>query len=804
MSDIKKEFTELRKEYIRKYFGRMNDRQFEGVVTANGPVLILAGAGSGKTTVLVNRIASLIRFGNAYYSDFVPPFINEDTLSRVKTIESGSGDDRIFAVDPVRPWEILAITFTNKAAGELKERISAMLGQEGLDVWAGTFHSVCSRMLRRFSSCLGYTSHFTIYDTDDQKRVMKEVYKQLQYDEKFLPVKGTLSVISRAKDQLITPAEFIRENAADVRLSHIGRAYELYQKQLFNADAMDFDDMIVNTVNMLKSSSEALEYYRNKFKYIMVDEYQDTNHAQYVLVSLLAEGSRNICVVGDDDQSIYRFRGATIENILNFESEYENAKVIRLEQNYRSTQTILDAANAVIANNTARKGKNLWTAGGEGDKITVYTAPDEQGEAAYVVDSILNGVAAGGKYSDNAILYRMNAQSNALENYLARSGVPYRVIGGNRFYDRKEIRDVIAYLNVIANHNDRVRILRIINEPKRGIGATTMANAVEISDVTGVPLFEVLKNAGDYAALSRAAAKLTAFTAVIEELSAKAGEMPLSELFREMLDRTGYMLSLLADGREGADRADNVRELESSIAQYESENEDASLSGFLEEVALVSDIDQFDSEADAVVLMTIHSAKGLEFENVFLVGMEEGIFPGSQSIYGTADDIEEERRLAYVAITRAKKKLYITNSYTRMLYGQTGRNLPSRFLEEVPGELCSVKGTGQRGGSFVSPQFRTGGVMRDGQRFGDTRPLTYAQNMFGGQSHGTSPFKERAPLQGREKASYSIGDRVRHKAFGEGMVLSVSPMGNDTLLEIAFETRGTKKLMANFAKLEKL
>lgn len=801
MSDYKTQFTDLRKSYIRKFFGRMNDRQFEGVVTAEGPVLILAGAGSGKTTVLVNRIASLIRFGNGYYSDFVPPFINEETTAEI--LSGDVSDDRIFAVDPVRPWEILAITFTNKAAGELKERISAMLGDDGLDVWAGTFHSVCSRMLRRFGSCLGYSSHFTIYDTDDQKRVMKEVYKQLRLDDKFLPLRSTLSAISRAKDQLITPEEFLRQNASDVRLSSIGKAYGLYEKMLFEADAMDFDDMIVNTVKMFNTNSEALDFYRRRFKYIMVDEYQDTNHAQYELVRLLAEQSHNICVVGDDDQSIYRFRGATIENILSFESSYENAKVIRLEQNYRSTQTILDAANAVISNNTARKGKNLWTDGGEGEKITVYTAPDERGEASFVVDAILNSVASGGKYSDNAVLYRMNAQSNALENNFARSGIPYKIIGGNRFYDRKEIRDVIAYLNVIANHNDRVRIQRIINEPKRGIGAATVAAALEISDGTDTPLFEVLKNAADYPALSRSAAKLSSFTSMIEALSDKADEMSLTELFREMLDRTGYMTALLAEGKDGADRVDNVRELESSIAQYETENEGAGLTGFLEEVALISDIDQYDTETDAVVLMTVHSAKGLEFENVYLVGMEEGIFPGNQSIYGTPDDIEEERRLAYVAITRAKRKLYITNAYIRMLYGQTGRNLPSRFLEEVPKELCNVKG-GHSGGFPGSVQFRSGGIS-GGRQFGGIKSDHTVSSPFAPRSGESSPFVKKPNKTGTgEKVKYGIGDRVKHKTFGEGMIISASSMGNDTLLEIAFDTKGTKKLMANFARLEKL
>ena len=825
MPTIQEEFINLRQEAIKKFFSRQNDRQFEGITTASGPVLILAGAGSGKTTVLVNRIASLVKFGDAYNSDFVPSFINEETLLHARAMVAAgdfSDDGGIFGVNTAKPWEILAITFTNKAAGELKDRIAAMLGEEsGLDVWAGTFHSTCAKILRRFGDRLGYSSHFTIYDTDDQKRLMKDVYRELQIDDKFLPVKSTLNTISNAKDSLISPDEFSEQNASDVRLSKIARAYKTYQKMLHDADAMDFDDIIVNTVRLLKENPDVLEYYQHKFKYIMVDEYQDTNHALYVLVSTLAEAHRNICVVGDDDQSIYRFRGATIENILSFEEQYRDARVIRLEQNYRSTSIILDAANAVIAHNEARKGKSLWTAEKGGDKISVYTAPDEQAEASYVVDTILNKVAAGGKYCDNAVLYRTNAQSNAIENVMARSGVPYRVIGGHRFYDRKEIKDCIAYLNVIANHGDKVRLTRIVNEPKRGIGDTTVSKAAEIAGMKGTSMFEVFKNAADYPTISRAATKLKEFTEMIEQLSAKIGEVTLVELFDEMLEKTGYMFSLVAEGREGADRVENVKELASSIAQYEKENEQATLSGFLEEVALISDIDQYDADADAVVLMTIHSAKSLEFENVHLVGMEEGLFPGNQSIYGGPEDIEEERRLAYVAITRAKKRLHISNAYTRMLYGQTGRNLPSRFLEEIPKELCDVKGVRGFSGSFGNAEFRFGSSSDNssfGSRLGSSQGS--ARSGFGSASRqqgygvaqrpatgGYSAIKPSFPSSAAPKAkaeSFAVGCRVKHKAFGEGMVLSSTPMGNDTLLEIAFDQKGTKKLMANFAKLEKI
>ncbi len=812
MPDIKNEFITLRKRVIENYFHKMNDRQFEGVVTAKGPVLILAAAGSGKTTVLVNRIASLIKFGDAYSSDFVPPFINEQTISALKNeLESGIISD-VFSVDAAKPWEILAITFTNKAAGELKERIALILDEGAEDVWAGTFHSVCGKMLRRFGDVIGYSPRFTIYDTDDQKRLMKEVYRELGLEDKMIPIKSALNAISRAKDMLIEPEEYIKINNTDVRLSKIGRAYQRYQEMLKKADAMDFDDMIVNTVKMLKESPEALEFYRRRFKYIMVDEYQDTNHAQYVLISTLAAGRNNICVVGDDDQSIYRFRGATIENILNFEDEYRDAKVIRLEQNYRSTSVILDAANAVIANNTARKGKNLWTSKDGGEKIAVYTAPDEQQEARYVADNILNAVSIGGKYSDHAVLYRMNAQSNAIENVFARSGIAYRVIGGHRFYDRKEIRDVLAYLNLIANKADNIRLMRIINEPKRGIGATTVTNVSEIAEQLKMPMLEVMRNAADYPTVARSAAKLGEFVKMIDSLSEFAASATILETFNKMLELTGYADSLLAQGIEGMERLDNVKELASSIAQYEQDHEEPTLSGFLEEIALISDIDQFDSEADAVVMMTIHAAKGLEFNNVYLVGMEEGIFPGNQSIYGTPEDIEEERRLAYVAITRAKEKLFITNSYTRMLYGQTGRNLPSRFLEEVPQSLCNIKNE-QRGFGFSNggPQFRYGsgstrnsygGPDNDRKPFFDDIPIKRSNSFAKPRSSAYNSSAFAKPKAEAAAVAYKVGQRVKHKAFGEGMILSAVPMGNDTLLEVAFDTKGTKKIMANFAKLE--
>ena len=776
------DFLTLRREVIKKYFGRMNDRQFEAVTTVNGPLLVLAGAGSGKTTVLVNRILNLVEFGNAYQSDFIPEISDadikwgEDYLNGVSDVLPQG----IFAVNAAKPWQILAITFTNKAAGELKERITLKLGEKAEDVWAGTFHSICGKILRRNADRLGFTSHFTIYDADDQRRLMKEIMKQNNIDDKMLPHKSVLAAISSAKDKLISPEEYKAQVGADFRQKTIAELYSIYQKRLKSADAMDFDDMIVNTVRLLENNDDVLEYYTNKFRYVMVDEYQDTNYAQYVLVSLLASGRNNICVVGDDDQSIYRFRGATIENILNFEDDFKNAKTIRLEQNYRSTSNILNAANRVIANNTGRKGKTLWTDNGEGEKITVYTASDEREEARFVADSILENVRRGEKFSDHAVLYRMNAQSNSMENVFARSGISYKIIGGNRFFDRKEIKDVLAYLHLINNNNDDLRLRRIINEPKRGIGDTTVNKAAEIASGLGISLFEVFKSSDEYAALSRASAKISNFCNIIDQLTELSGSMSISELFETMLQATGYANALELEGEEGRDRLENVKEFASNITQYELETDEPSLSDFLEQIALVSDIDALENDDDKVVLMTIHSAKGLEFNNVYLVGLEEGIFPGNQSIYGGKEEIEEERRLAYVAITRARKKLTATNTFMRMLFGSTNRNMPSRFLNEIPEEFCETKG-------YVKKEIPNS--------FSFDKPKSE-------YSFNSSFLKTNKPQTvPKSSVTYSVGQEVQHKTFGKGMIISVTPVGGDTMLEIVFDNVGTKKLMANYAKL---
>lgn len=804
------DFLALRKSIIEKDFSRMNDRQFQAVTTANGPLLVLAGAGSGKTTVLVNRIAYLIRYGNAYQSAAVPANVSDFELAQGQAYLKGEQPllpPGVFSVDPATPWQILAITFTNKAAGELKDRIVAKLGESGLDLWAGTFHSICGRMLRRYADRIGYTAHFTIYDTDDQKRVVKEILKKLNVSEKELSPKLCLNEISHAKDKLWTPEEYAQNIGYETYKKPLAKVFAAYNKQLKQANAMDFDDMIVNTVYLFEKCPDALEYYQNKFKYIMVDEYQDTNHAQYRLVSLLAHKHQNLCVVGDDDQSIYSFRGATIENILSFEDEYEQATVIRLEQNYRSTATILQAANTIIANNTARKGKNLWTDFKTDAKIKVCTLADERAEAQYIADAILENVQQGGKFKDNAVLYRMNALSGALENVFARSGIPYRVIGGLRFFDRKEIKDVISYLNVINNKTDDVRLRRIMNEPKRGIGQTTVNRAAEIAEGLGLPLFEVLENAADYPALSHAATRLQTFCQMINRLTEKATELPLSELLDEVLQQSGYLDALKAEGPEGTERVENVKELSSGIINYQQQSPNPSLSEYLEEVALVSDIDKYDETADTVILMTLHSSKGLEFNNVFLIGMEEGIFPGNQSIYAGKAELEEERRLAYVGVTRAKRQLTLTNTYVRMLFGLTQRNRLSRFVREIPPELCSLSGFN----GYSEPSTTPGGFER---RYQDVAAKAVSFSAAGrpGSAAGypvqrSTPlaYRKTPPLPGAKAPAatkYQKGMRVKHKVFGEGMILNCQPMGGDYLLEVSFDEKGTKKLMANYVKME--
>ena len=735
----------------------LNEMQQLAVDTTEGPLLILAGAGSGKTTVLVNRVEHIIS-------------------SHLAT-----------------PWQVLAITFTNKAAGELRERLVSAIGEEANDIWAYTFHSCCSRILRRFGEKIGYTNHFTIYDTDDSRRVMKQCQKQLGIEDKLINHKSILAEISRAKDSLISPEEYKQTAQNDFRKSKIAECYELYQAQLKKSDAMDFDDIIFNTVKLLKENEDVRNIYQTQFKYVMVDEYQDTNHAQYVLTSLLADKYKNICVVGDDDQSIYRFRGATIENILSFENHYKGAKVIRLEENYRSTQNILDGANAVISHNKNRKGKTLFTRSGSGDKIVYKTVMSESEESQYIIDEIVKNVNNGMKYSDHAILYRMNAQSRNLEVMLTKSGISHRIIGGHRFFDRKEIKDIVSYLAVINNPSDNVRLQRIINVPKR-------ANVLEIGAGLGMSAFEVCERADEFQKTSRSASKLMNFTKMIRDFQeCIENGMGLNDLLQEVLDVTKYLDYLQEEPETYEDRVNNIKELSSMFIKYEEESEDANLSEFLEDVALISDIDSYNEDEDAVVLMTLHSAKGLEFPVVFIPGMEEGIFPGNQSMF-SEEDLEEERRLAYVGITRAKKKLYLISSQQRMLYGQTSRNMPSRFLREIPSSVIDDQSVvARRSTGFTTPRTAYANASRNELGHSSHNKIgSYTQS-----SSSAHKFGQAGNAAQKNNIDFKVGDTVCHKSFGTGTVLTVTPMGGDMLLEVAFDKAGTKKMMANYARLEK-
>lgn len=787
----KEEFLSLRRKIIERDFSKLNPMQREAVLSTEGPLLILAGAGSGKTTVLVNRVANILKYGNAYSSDFLCREPDENDISLAEQLAVGSVTEAyeiedLLKCSAVSPWNILAITFTNKAAKELKDRLEAMLGSQAADIWASTFHSCCVRILRRFGDRLGYSSNFTIYDTDDSKRVVKDCLKSLKLDEKLFPPKSILGTISRAKDSLISPDDFINQNYADIMLRHYGEVYELYQNRLRQSDAMDFDDLIVNTILLLQSDEEVREYYRRKFRYVLVDEYQDTSHAQYILISLLAGGYNNLCVVGDDDQSIYKFRGATIENILSFENQFLHAKVIRLEQNYRSTQNILDAANEVIANNENRKGKNLWTENGRGDKIVLAVAESDLDEAKFIADTVLEGSGRGENFSDFAVLYRMNNQSNVIENSFVRAGIPYRIVGGHKFYDRKEIKDALAYLSVIANPSDSVRLQRIINEPKRGIGTTSVNIALQASEALGISLFDVMKDSLNMPLLSRSAKKMTEFTQMIDELIDSSEELQLNELFEKCMEVTGYTVSLDLDPQTAEDRKANLAELSNNLVRFQDENPDSDLNDFLQEIALMTDIDNYNDSANAVTLMTVHSAKGLEFTEVFLAGMEEEIFPSSLSLY-EKEEVEEERRLAYVGITRAKKRLYLTRAKSRMMFGSTKFNPPSRFINEIPGDLIETKDL---------TRSRTVVKIAVNSRYGfKAVPVNYHPK------HTEVPKVNEPTGAG---IVFKAGDAVRHKAFGEGVVVSVAPVGNDNLLEVAFTKTGTKKIMANYAKIEKI
>ena len=789
-------FLKARRNYISRQFSQLNNMQQEAVLTTEGPLLLLAGAGSGKTTVLINRIANIMRFGRGSDSNEIPDTVTEEDVAFLESLGEDLNEydrrraDSLCAVEPAVPWSIIAITFTNKAANELKERLSTLLGPEAQDIWAMTFHSACCRILRRDIERMGYTRSFTIYDSSDSERVMKEIIKDMGLDDKTFPPKYVLGAISREKDNMVSPQEMLdrAERTGDLRALHIARAYVKYQTQLKDNNALDFDDIIYITVKLLQENEDVKRYYQRKFRYVLVDEYQDTNHMQYLLTSLLAGGYENICVVGDDDQSIYRFRGATIENILNFEKQYRGSRTIRLEQNYRSTQSILNAANAVIAHNLGRKGKRLWTANGEGDPILVYEASDEGAEANFVAGKIISG-SRGRNFKDYAILYRTNAQSNALEFALKRNGIAYRVIGGTRFFDRAEVKDMLSYLCIINNRADDLRLKRIINNPPRGIGAKTVEMAQRLAEAEHKPIYSIVSDPYSYAPLEKPAMKLLQFSAMIEEMAQLLEDgMSLPDFYDELLIRSGYVDMLNAkDTEENKTRLENVRELKSSIHAYIENAEVPTLAGFLEEIALYTDLEQYNEKDDAVVMMTMHSAKGLEFPHVFLVGFEDGLFPGMRAI-GDAEEMEEERRLCYVAITRAKKSLTICHAKQRMLYGRTSAALPSRFLREIPEEYVERKGG-----------YRT------------VRENPYSYGSAYSQYPSYAPPVKKPPVVHTSssigtaaKAAYlelNKGDMVRHAAFGKGMVLSVMKMGGDALLEIAFDDIGTKKLMAKTASV---
>lgn len=767
-------------------FAGLNPMQRKAVMATEGALLILAGAGSGKTTVLINRIANLLRYGKASDTTEVPENAGIEDIDAMARLDEEAR--RVAAFEPVEPWRILAITFTNKAAEELKTRLTDKLGSAGADVWASTFHSACVRILRRDADRLGFTKSFTIYDTADSLSLIKHILRDFELDDKKYPPRMLLSEISRAKDDCCSPEEYSARVRAtgDQRRVKIAEIYSEYSRRAFAAGAMDFDDLIYYTVKLLNENKDICEYWQRRFKYILIDEYQDTNKLQYMLASKLAEGWGNICVVGDDDQSIYKFRGATIENILSFEDEYRGCRVIRLEQNYRSTGHILGAANAVIKNNLGRKGKELWTKGDLGEKPELYVADNEHDEARFVASEIMSLYGKGSSWGDNAVLYRMNAQSHQIEQAFKRNGIPYKIFGGTGFFDRAEVKDMLAYLCVIASPEDDLRLGRIINNPPRGIGAKSIETAMAIAHENNCSLYEVISKADLHPDLSRAAPRMLLFAGMIEELRREKDELAPDLLYDMLVERTGY-LRMLEEKHTVEDdaRAQNIKELKSSILNYKNETETPTLEGYLADVALYTDMDNYDDNADCVVMMTMHSAKGLEFPNVFVVGCEEGIFPGVKAI-GEADEMEEERRLCYVAITRAKKLLYLSCARQRMLFGRTTANRVSRFVDEIPEEHIEKrgipKGYGYSERSRVQEEFA---FRAPSQSFKKPAPPA------------PKPPKPKAA----EKPEFAVGDRVRHKAFGEGALRKMTPMGNDYLIEIEFDSGTTKKLMLRAAAL---
>lgn len=813
---LENRYLKVRKKLIERDFKTLNDMQKKAVMSTEGPLLLLAGAGSGKTTVLINRIANLIRYGKASDTDEVPEGITEEDVEFLENQLQNPSEaekektEKLCAVDPCEPWRIIAITFTNKAADELKDRLERMLGEKAGDIWAMTFHSACVRILRRDIDRLGFDRSFTIYDTADVSSLCKRIIKELNLDDKMYNYRSVLSQISKAKDGMISPERFMisAEKSSDPRKRNIARIYMEYSNRMKNANAVDFDDLILLTVKLLQENEDIREYYQRKFRYILIDEYQDTNNLQYLFASAIAGGQGNICVVGDDDQSIYKFRGATIENILSFEKQYKNARLIRLEQNYRSTGHILEAANEVIRNNIGRKGKNLWTENEMGEKPLLYIASDEKDEANYVASKIISSVSTGENFRDTAVLYRMNAQSNQIEFAFKRAGIPYRVIGGTKFFDRAEIKDMLAYLCIIANPTDETRLLRIINQPPRGIGQTTLDNVQEIAKMNHTNMFSIISNAQDYPELIRSSAKLRAFASLICELREKEKTMSLSELYDEVIKCSGYVKMLEEKNNdENITRIENVNELKSNIVSFMKENPEGRLSDFLDEISLYTDIDNLDKSQDCVCVMTMHSAKGLEFPNVFIIGAEEGVFPGTRSI-GEQEEMEEERRLCYVAMTRAKKKLYFICARHRMLFGKTVSGQVSRFVEEIS-EQHIIKPKSQVYDFGNSYDFESKwGEGYSGTRIHDSR---YEQRRESARfdQPAKKDYSMRKPdlkkpisvpkTNVKTEMLFKVGDKVNHKAFGTGIVTKLQPTGSDALMEVEFDSKGTKRLMMRSA-----
>lgn len=770
---------------------RLNPPQQEAVRTVNGPVVVLAGAGSGKTTAIVNRIAYMMQFGDTYNTP-LGTLTAADTQYLTDVAEGKEAPDaerlaEIVTDAPIPGWSILAITFTNKAAAELKSRLETMLGDHAATVWAATFHSACVRILRQHIDRLGYERSFTIYDADDSRRVVSACFGDLSVtdpytgaaiSEKAFPPKVVAGEISKAKDRLISPAQMLADADGDYRTIIIAKLYQVYQMRLKDANAVDFDDIIALTVRLFQEHPDVLDIYQNRCRYLLVDEYQDTNTAQYELIRLLAGKYRNLCVVGDDDQSIYKFRGATIENILSFEKQFPDCRVIRLEQNYRSTGRILAAANSVIRNNTERKEKTLWTASDEGDRVFWFKAADQNEEATFVTDTILERIKAGGSYGDHAVLYRTHALSNTIERHLSQAGIPYRVYGGLRFFDRKEVKDMVSYLSVINNPHDMLRFRRIINEPKRGIGNATLDAIEQIANDLHLSPIEVLRTASDYPVLSRKAAVLRNVGEMFDTLMELADTLAPDALYDRMRELTGYDAMLSTLGDEGQTRLENVEELKSSILQYMEAAEEPTLGGFLEEISLYTDQDRADESNDAVTLMTIHAAKGLEYDTVFLVGMDDGVFPNTRWVL-SPQELEEERRLAYVAITRAKRRLYLVNAARRMLHGMSASSFPSRFIKEISPECIEKHSSEAIVPAKGAPIVKTGSISLQQQIV---------------QQKSAAPKLE----------SFAVGEQVRHSVFGVGTVLSVLPTAGDAMLEIAFEKVGTKKVMAKYARIKKI